>query len=252
MPFIVIAAQRTGSTHLANVLSGHPQILCNGNVFKPSHIQLSWPNKKKTPEVREELTKLRSTDPAAFVDRIFAAGFGRSHVGFEIFPRQNDEMLFRMLENSSITKIILYRKNVLANYSSLRLARTSGNWTSHGNRPDLPIKFNDEQFIAFHDEYVSFYKSVMDALTNSAQRFFFLNYEDINIRQIISGVVSFIGADSRLLIPQDPYNRLQRQHSSSIADRFANKEVVEAFLAKHDLMHWRYEEQTSLCPLEGP
>jgi len=55
MRFVVIAARRTGSTHLVTTLSGHPEIFCNGNVFKRSKIQAFWPEEQWNGAIKREL-----------------------------------------------------------------------------------------------------------------------------------------------------------------------------------------------------
>ena len=68
MRFVIIASPRTGSSHLVNVLSGHPEIFCNGNALHPGHMWLFWPESDLTPTVKAELRKLREDNPSAFLD----------------------------------------------------------------------------------------------------------------------------------------------------------------------------------------
>src|SRR5580704_6853228 len=126
MRFVIIASARTGSSHLVNKLGAHPEILCNGNVFHPKNVWVFWPEADLSREVKEGLLELRRTDPHGLLDRVFTTDYGRPHVGFKIFQNQNDEILDKLIQDGSVRKIVLYRKNVLANFSSKIAARKTG------------------------------------------------------------------------------------------------------------------------------
>ncbi|HEY3638807.1 MAG TPA: hypothetical protein VGK90_11720 [Rhizomicrobium sp.] len=250
MAFVIIGVPRTGSTHFMTSLNGHPEIFCNANIFKANNIQLSWPKEDKIPEVKKELETLRDKDPAAFLDRVLKAGYGRPHVGFEIFRGQHAGILNALIKDGSIKKIILYRKNILANFSSTLLASKTGEYMlkSGSQKPEAEPKvvFNPKRFITFHDHYVAFYRYVMEKLRTNSQPFYVMSYEDINSPQMMAAVIAFIGADPQLSIDVKNYTRIQKQNPSFIVSRFSNPDDVEAFLAEHNLLHWRYEGETAL------
>src|SRR5215469_16377205 len=131
MRFIIIASERTGSSHLVNVLSGHPDIFTNGNVFdarKPKLVYVLWPD--KTAATKLELSELRRTAPLEFLERIFSTGYGRAHVGFKIFSGENDEILDQLIKDSTVRKIVLYRRNLLACFSSHLVAASTGKYSA--------------------------------------------------------------------------------------------------------------------------
>ena len=130
MRFVIIASARTGSSHLVNVLGGHPEVFCHGNVFAQHMMATFWPKgarptASEVGAIKSDLREIREKDPDAFLERVFSMDFGRAHVGFKIFRGQNDAILEKLIADSSVRKIVLFRRNVLANYSSAMLAKES-------------------------------------------------------------------------------------------------------------------------------
>ena len=251
MNFVIIASPRTGSTHLVTTLSGHPEIFCNGNIFKKSKIQLYWPKNDQPSEVIVELSALRDLDPDQFLKRVYSKSYGRKHVGFKIFNGQSNEMLLKLIARVDIKKIVLYRTNVLANYSSRLAARTTGAY-SQGNvdQTQTKVHFARDQFIAFHRQYISFYKEILNGLNGCRQPFYFLHYEDLNDQTLVRGVCNFIGANPNIEISGDEqYRKLTKQNSANIMDRFSNPAEVNLFLRTNELLEWKYEGATKLIPL---
>src|SRR5258708_862065 len=122
MRFVIVASPRTGSSHLTDLLNHQPDILCNGEIYHPLRVFVKWPRDKMEKRTRKTLRELRTQDPIAFKEYIFSNNFGRAHLGFKILNHQNNDVLQIVLDDSSIFKIILFRRNILANYSSGRIA----------------------------------------------------------------------------------------------------------------------------------
>src|SRR5215469_7670656 len=202
MHFVVIAAQRTGSSHLISLLGGHPDLLANGNVFdarKEKALYVFWPKGGMTKELKRELTTLRRTDPDAFLERIFCTTFGRKHVGFKIFQDENNDMLDKLIANPDVKKIVLYRRNVLARYSSTVIARKTKKYSRKAWRGDVPeapkVAFDEALFLRYQRKYVKFYEKIVSKLNATGQAFYFVNYEDINDPLLTKNLVNFIGGD---------------------------------------------------------
>jgi len=256
MRFVVICAPRTGSSHLVSLLSGHPDMFVNGNVFdsrKLKRLYAFWPPEDLTPAVKKELTDLRSRDADAFLERIFSTDYGRSNVGFKIFDGENDEILNKLIEDSSIRKIVLYRSNVLANFSSSLVAAKVGMWGQKEGRsapPPPKVKFDAERFVRFHDEYTGFFRKVIERLNAANQIFYFLDYEKINEPYLLRSLIAFIGADPEKEVRhENQYKRLVKQNSSDILSRFSNANKVRRFLLEHELLHWMHEGELDFAPL---
>ncbi len=247
MRFAIIASARTGSSLLTSLLHAHDDIFCNGEIFHPQQVFLRWPKKEKTPELMAELEEMRRQDPVRFMNHVISRSYGRPFAGFKIFEGHNDPVLEHILSNTDIKKIVLLRRNVLAVYSSTLIARQTGEFYSQGPRTiQKKIEFRRKKFLNFSDNYLSFYRRVLETLSGQQQPFYVVDYEQLNDRWLLGGVINFIGA-------RPPAGRLStghiRQNSSAILDRFENPEAVEAFLKDNDLLGWRYESPMSLDPL---
>ena len=251
MRFVIIGSPRTGSSHLVTLLGSHPEILCNGNVFHPKNVWVFWPKKDLNEETRSELLELRRTNPEALLNRVFAASYGRAHVGFKIFQGQHDAILDRLIGDHGVKKIVLYRRNVLANYASSLAAKRSGDWggKAEGRSTETEkVRFDLEKFALFHDAYVAFYHDTVRKLNDRNQIFHLMHYEDINNLLLFGGLLRFIGVSGDVS-PSSVKVHHVKQNPSDILSRFANPETVLEYLRRCGLLHWLHECETSLAPL---
>ena len=245
MRFAIIASARTGSSHLTSLLNSRRDILCNGEICHRNKVFVHWPKEDRTPEKLAELAELRGSDPARFLERIFETNYDRASVGFKILRGQQKQVFDRLIEDRTISKIILFRRNVLANFSSKLIARETGEFSvnrkksQRGERERPSISFDADAFVAYRRKYESYYASIMDALFESGQNFYVIDYEGINNRHFFMSLLSYIGAD----LERAPNEKLVKQNPSNIISRFSNPEVVERYLREHDLLHWSYEGQ---------
>jgi LPS sulfotransferase NodH len=258
MKFVIMASPRTGSSHLVNVLGAHPEIFCHGNVFTEHMMAVFWPKGGRPPAaqidaIKAELRELRRSDPDAFLERIFSMHHGRAHVGFKIFRGQNDEILNKLTGDTSVRKIVLFRRNVLANYSSMMIAKNTQTWdtVSGAEAPQPPkIQFDERKFTVFHNDYIRYYRHVLSDLNKNRQDYRFLGYDEINEPTQMAMIVSYIGADCNQPTAPERMRKVQiRQNTSNVLDRFSNTKVVERFLAKNDRLHWLYEGETSIAAI---
>jgi hypothetical protein len=200
---------------------------------------------------------LREKDPVALLERVFATDLGRPHVGFKIFEGQNNEILDRVIHDGTVKKVVLYRKNVLANFSSKLAARKS---TKFGAREGETVakapsvRFVRDRFIEFHDEYVAFYRGAIARLNACGQPFHLVDYDEINDPALFSALVNFIGADPTIepsKLEQQQRKKQVKQNSSDICSRFSNPADVLDFLRENGLLHWAHEGETSMEPMGG-
>lgn len=233
------------------MLGAYPDIFCNGNIFKAQKMQLFWPDRELQHGKRDELMKMRDENPEGFADLVFSSGFGKPHVGFKMFQGQQDDLLFRFIGSESIRKIVLYRRNVLANYASALSARETNQYSveSGGQRVETKVHFSIGQFVRFHNRYVGFYRAILDRLNSFPHNYLFLDYENLNEAGVLGGVATFIGASPNTNKAERQYRRLSKQGTNNIVARFENKDEVSAFLERHGLMCWAHEGPASLDAL---
>jgi hypothetical protein len=243
MNFVVIAWPRTGSTRLTSLLNAQDNIACQGEIFHPKTIFLRWDKKDMSAEIMAELMELRQRDPTEFLDRIFAQNYGAAHVGFKLFDGQNDEVLWNLIDNGSVRKIVLLRSNFLAAYSSILQKRR------RSQRQHAKVKFNPDRFLSYCDKKTKFCQTVFDRLNGNRQFFCVVHYEQINDPWFFARLVAFIGGDPSTLKMETSEATQRKPNASHIVSRFSNASSVEDFLSAHGLNHWRFESVISLNPL---
>ena len=250
MNFVIVAYWRTGSTQLVHLLNGHSGILCNGELFMHGETRLpvEW-NKEDKVRDGDAMRALRKSDPMAFLAKIYERNYGGKSVGFKIFPGHNDAILDFLLSDISVRKIVLYRRNLLANYSSFMIARQtkSHKQTSRDSvaeeRPR--VNFRARHFKRHCTRYLSYYRSVFERLNASRQTFHLVDYDEINDPWHFARLVAFIGEEPPR---EQPKTKLLKQNPSDILSRFSNPDEVAEFLSEYNLTGWRYEPPTSLDP----
>ena len=250
--FVVIGSPRTGSSHLTALIGKHRDILFNSAIFHEKKVWVHWPKPDLTAETLAELAALRASDPDAFLERIFETNYGRSVVGFKMFSHHDKQAMAKILANPSIRKVVLYRRNVLSNYSSRLIARAIGEHTFKASdvRPERPlVHFDAADFIAFHDKYVGFYRYVVDTLVASGQTFHPLSYEEINDLGFLSNLILYLGANPKAAKFE---SAVVKQNPSDIASRFSNRADVEQFCRTSGFAHWLEEGETQFHPWSTP
>eukprot|EP01041_Mallomonas_annulata_P002415 gene2415-4685_t len=127
--FVIFAGQRTGSTYLCELLSQHPSILMNYEIF--NHRNDSYRRIVYQHEISPSILSNRIKHPEPFLEKIWHLTGNRTAVGFKIFffhIRESDvERL--LLQNKSIKKIILIRSDLLGVFLSLEQAIYSKHWS---------------------------------------------------------------------------------------------------------------------------
>lgn len=250
MRFVIIAAERTGSSYLTSRLRRHRDILCHGEVFHKKNVWVYWPKRDSTDEVKAELHTLRHKDPRALLERVFAATYGHPCVGFKIFKGQCDSILQTLIDDRSVRKVVLYRRNVLANYASALAAARTGIWsTKEALETEVPkLTFKSAQFIRFHDDYVQSYRFIIGSLNENREPFLLYNYEDVNDPMLFAGLLVFIGADPGRF-REIPRREIVKQNPADVLSRFSNPDAAASFLRDHGLLHWAHEPRTDCGPL---
>jgi hypothetical protein len=238
--FIIVAAARTGSTHLSNYLSRHREIFCHGESFHPQRVHFRGSGGTANPAGRQHLEKeledLRAQDPHAFLERIFRLDNGREHVGFKIFGNHNPKMLRSMLKNDSIRNVVLFRGNVLARYASVMAAKQTETWGANPKRP--LVTFNPDRFGKHAETYLTFFEETLGFLNRKKLPYFFIRSDELNNEARLVQLLNFIGA-TPVLPEGEPADRVRG--SSDIVSRFSNPDDVSRYLEDNGLMHWAYE-----------
>jgi hypothetical protein len=240
--FAVIAARRTGSNWLCTRLRAQPDIWCHGEVFHPDRVWVRSPDENDPfgDAYEPELRAMRAVDRDGFLNRIFELSFGRMNVGFKVFPEHGDGEALRIVDDTSVSKVILYRGNFLAVYASLLAALQTGAYSAAEMlRVERPmVAFSGEQFHQWRSGYEEFYSHIFGRLRITGQEFHLIRYEELNVSDRFVSLLEFLGANPRPMALEP----LPVRGSANILSRFTNPEAAEMSLRKHDRLHWAREE----------
>ena len=128
--FIILTDQRSGSNLLGDLLDSHRVVKVAGEIFNPDHGH----NSRNNP-LPEEIRRLRSRDPIAYLQAFFEQPFDDSitHVGFRLFHdharSRTERRVWTTLRRTKDLRVIhLKRRNTLHNLLSLKLAMRSNQW----------------------------------------------------------------------------------------------------------------------------
>jgi LPS sulfotransferase NodH len=165
--FVILAAPRTGSNMLCTILDSHPQILCHHEMFNPDGIFYALGLREGSFNIGT--LQDRSRDPLDFLQRIWKADLGHACVGFKMTHWQNETVFNAVLNDPSVKKIVLRRKNRIKTYVSWLVAQQTGQWEVYrkadlARRPRVAVDEAElRQHIAENEQYLSYIERVLDA-----------------------------------------------------------------------------------------
>lgn len=226
---------RTGSNMLCTQLGSHPDVLCHHELFNPGGVFHAL-------ELRDGSFDLggraeRDRDPLAFLERVWAADLGHSHVGFKMTHRQNETVLDAVLRDVYVRKIVLRRQNRVRTFVSQRISEVTGQWEVYreadlvGERPRLHVDVDAlRENIAESEGY---YAEVERLLEATGQPFVRVSYE-----RLVGGsdaertrVLEFLGLPNADRAAATLRIRSVRQNPASLRDLITNFAELEDALA---------------------
>ncbi|MEJ2697365.1 MAG: glycoside hydrolase family 99-like domain-containing protein [Candidatus Sulfobium sp.] len=240
--FVIIANPRTGTNHLIDLLNSHPHVTCHREVFHRDAVYL-------LEGTRTDLVGKRNQDPLAFLQELYDSSPTRA-CGFKIFMEHNDNVLQAVLRDRRIKKIVLYRSNPLAVYSSDKIAAAENRYlimektrdridagAKDGSRTKAKAAFDREKFELYWRAYQAHYSHVIDVLNETNQDYLFMTYEDYINESLFRRVFPFLGLSQ----PVELHTRMKKMNASDILSRFVNADEVRAYLNEIGKQNWAQE-----------
>ncbi len=237
----MFAAMRTGSNFLEANLNAMEGVTCHGEVFNPAFMgQLN-----QTEMFGISLAE-RDRDPLATLAAMRDQTKGLA--GFRQFQDHDVRITEAVLNDPSCAKIILTR-NPLESYTSLLIARATGQWklTHAGNVRNAKVHFDPEGFEEHLDNLGHFYAGVMRQLQITGQTAFHIDYEDIQDINVLNGLAKFLGVEARLA---EPDSKLKKQNPAPLSEKLENPEAVTEALARID--RFDFARIPNFEPRRGP
>jgi LPS sulfotransferase NodH len=202
--FVILAAPRTGSNLLCTLLNSHPEVLCHHELFNPNGIFYALEYRDGSLDLGS--MEARNREPFALLQRVWEHPQGASCVGFKMTRGQDEAVMQSLIEDSSVLKILLSRRNRLKTFISEQLARQTDRWEVYTRSELAPVTprlhVDIEAFRAHCDLNESFYQDIENALKSSGQRWIETAYEDILTASEHVRLLGFLGVratDTRLM-----------------------------------------------------
>lgn len=153
--FIILAAARTGSNLLRELLASHPGVFAGGEVFNFKLIEqgfIPWfeigsPSAEQAEiNSNEHLIRLWHGDPGRFIEELMrlTEGWGYRAIGFKTMyelPNPEDPAGRYLINDKSVRVIHLKRRNLLRRRISWERAVATDKWFQFrgGEAPELPV-----------------------------------------------------------------------------------------------------------------
>ena len=225
---------------LVSALRTHPEIVCYGELFRKNKKEFKGPLKiieELDPYFHDE--KVQQEKWRDFLDEVAAKSLEFRFMGYKLMLNQNAVVLRGMINDPSCKKILLKRDNVLAVYSSEKIARVTGQGSAgrFAEVKTAKVEFVPSEFDSFESKYEQRYSQIEQELTQADPAYFKTTYTELCKPQGIKSVIAFIGADklNKWKIPT------KKRNTSNILDRFTNPEVLLEYLTLTSKQSWLLE-----------
>ena len=240
--FVIVANPRTGTNHFIDLLNSHPDITCHREVFHHHSVYL----KQGT---RDELLEERNKNPIAFLKKLYDDS-PTPACGFKIFMGHDEAVLNSVLLDKNIKKIVLYRPNFLAVYSSDKVAEAENRYLildkdrgsiSDGaydsSRTEKKALFTKTEFKARWNAYQEHYRKAVDVLNETGQNYLFMTYEDFINESFFRRVFPFLGLSQ----PPSLLTRMKKMNDNDILSRFSNPGDARSYIEDIGRQNWAHE-----------
>lgn len=228
--FAVVSEPRTGSTVISNKFCLLEGVHCQGEIFHSDKIYCSV-SKESIPN-REE----RNKDPVNFLNKMIEQTYEQKDqpnlIGFKLFFDHNLTITDYLVKNK-IPIILLERTNKLAQYSSLKIAKKTGQWHSKQKLSDQQqainrkqgkkIKFSLLEFAAFSIRSRYRFHRLIKRLIKNNSPFHYVKYENIFKPEEWQKIIDFLKLD---LDDIEANETLEKQNKGSLLNRFSNTKYV--------------------------
>lgn len=234
-PAVILAAPRTGSHLLLNLLNSSQRVFFDAELMNPSTISIFGSDIPY--DGAGLLYILRRNDPLAFARVMMARSHhtdgrmldGVAVRGFKLFPQQSVKVYDWVVGDPDFRLVHLHRANLLAEYSSLLVAYAEGHWV--GGPESLKqhrILFQPERFRRFVQMKTIYLDGLRERLARRHGPSIEIEYSAISPASV-HGVLSMLLDDPAVDAPLSALG-LRQQLNESVIDRFANPDDVRRCL----------------------
>jgi len=241
--FVIVTNRRSGSNMLVSMLDNHPEIKCFGELMRRTPRWMKRKGYRGALRVLEKVDAIYKSDryrfdhPYEFVQAAFETAPRRKTLsGFKLHLGQNQSFLFRLIQNPDWKLVVLERENKLAQYSSSKIARVTGQGSLRKGAKvvRVTVPFSVLKLKWFLRRERKEWERVYSKLGTSGKDYFYIRYTDLLSKPVIQNMLEYLGADPSIEI--EPMT--EKRNPSDILSRFLNPEKSKAVLLKMGCEGW--------------
>lgn len=286
--FVVLSWKRTGSNLLCGILHHHNEIIMHNELFNPidiftyhPHLLLSHRQRRQqqpqasgagSPEATAATqatagwtVMTRDLFPGDFLDFIWSGKIANSEalirpdaraIGFKSFPEhwtsvRNDQYFQQqLLEDFRVKKIILFRKDELAVFVSMKRSELTGSYLTHAYPENLKITIDPAEFQTFVNNYRHTYQNKYRSPVAKRDTFW-INYEDLVEEKefeskILPELWKFLGVDSTRPLKMLKETVKQADPNEDVSLVIKNYDELEFCFRHSDILHFAKKREDNL------
>ena len=219
--FVILAVPRAGSNLLCTLLNSHPEVLCHHEVFNPRGIFYALTHRDGSFSVGSLAERQR--DPLGFLERLWDAHVDHGCVGFKMTRGQEETVLWKVISDATVKKIVLRRRNRIKTYVSERIAVNDGKWEVYqldeAIPPPDPVRVELPALLHHVKVNERFYSDILALLADDEQSFVTTFYEELVASSEQQRILKFLEQRSSG-VRLEP--RSVKQNSRDLRDLIAN------------------------------
>lgn len=230
--FVILAAQRTGSTMLVSRLASHPDLTCLGEIYVRDAETRQSALAPLPRAIRDDFSSSETCERhwRDFLDRVAGARTGRW--GFKLMANQCADVRRYLIGDTAAKLIVLSRGNPLAVFASNRIAyaaRAAGG-------PVASVPFDEERFRRFLANYERNFARIHDEIAGAGRDHLATTYERLRGAEGAAEdarILDFLGA-----APHPLASATRKRNSDDILGRFDDPAGVRACLERIGRPDW--------------
>lgn len=247
--FVIITQPRSGSYHFKSLLDSAEDIVCQGEIFKKSKIEVDCCCAEKL-GLKTDSVAERDVSPFAFVRQLQTSCASNKIFGFKIFwphVEPHKPLMNKIIHNPEWKKIFLVR-NPLQSYASLLRANKTKVWVRKEGMPmrgedwfnKVVVHFDSESFEKHLAAYYRVLKKNRSLMQSQPESCIEIAYGEITIPDRLNVVLEFLGSTANSSQLTSEY---QKQYQGGLLEGFDNPDDLIAYLDKQGLLEMAATEK---------
>jgi LPS sulfotransferase NodH len=244
--FVIITNQRSGSNMLVSMLNSHPEIMCYGELFRVTPDWMKREGYQGALSVLDEVDpkfkddNYRFSHPEKFVKAVFNLDRGPKLCGFKLHLHQHPEYIARLIKEQEWRIVVLQRDNKLAQYSSHKIAKATGQGIA--KRGELikraKVEFIPNEFARFLSKENKKWDDVYEKLNKSVRQYVSVSYTDLVTKAHLKQMLAYLDVPTSFNLE----SQTNKRNSSNILSRFTNPDIVKKEMLALSRNAWLQEK----------